>query len=93
MTQQEKLSKCNRKNLNNHKINELHDNMKQSNKMYNWNARKKGQNRKYFRKNGQNFFSSDENCTSRDPGISVSLKYKHEEKHIKTCYNQITKNH
>lgn len=55
MTQQEKLSKCNRKNLNNHKINELRDNMKQSNKMYNWNARKKGQNRKYFRKQWPKF--------------------------------------
>lgn len=55
MTQQEKLSKGNRKNLNNHKINELRDNMKQSNKTYNWNAGKKGQNRKYLRKQWPEF--------------------------------------
>lgn len=55
MTQQEKLSKGNRKNFNNHKINELRDNMKQSNKTYNWNAGKKGQNRKYLRKQWPEF--------------------------------------
>lgn len=54
---------------------------------------RKGETENILENNGQNFFSSDENCTSRDPGISMSLKYKHEEKHIKTCYNQITRNH
>lgn len=52
---------------------------------------RKGKTENILENNGQISSSSDENCTSRDP--SVSLKYKHEEKHIKTCYNQITKNH
>ena len=62
--------------------------------MYNWSTRKKGQNRKHIlENNGHNFSNSDENYTSRDPGISMSLnQHKHEEKHIKTHYNQITKN-
>lgn len=36
---------------------------------------RKGKTENILENNGQNFFSSDENCTPRDPGISMSLKY------------------
>ena len=54
---------------------------------------RKGKTENILENNGQNFFSSDENCTPRDPGISMSLKYnmkKSTSKHVTIKLLKIT---